>query len=83
MMVAKLTQGQAIMLRHIPFAPDSYFNPKQDADGNWFITLGECEKCTNPRYQWVKTLPQIVYNPKPSPPMPGVGDVTNDTEILP
>ena len=52
------------------YAPDSYFNPIQDADNNWVISVEEINQCVNPDFMWVKDLPLIPYNPKPSPPFP-------------
>jgi hypothetical protein len=49
---------------------DSYFNPIQDIEDNWIISVEEMEFCVNPEFQWVKTLPLIEYKPKPSPPFP-------------
>ena len=46
------------------YAPDSYFNPIQDADNNWIISQEEINFCTNPEFYWVKDLPLIVYKPK-------------------
>ncbi len=51
---------------------DSYFNPIQDLDDNWIISVEEIDQCVNPEFQWVKTLPLIEYKPKPSPPFPPV-----------
>lgn len=33
----KLTQEQADFLRGKEFAPDTFFNPVQDINGDWFI----------------------------------------------
>lgn len=52
------------------FAPDSYFNPIQDADDNWIISTQEMDQCVNPTFMWVKDLELIAYKPKPSPPFP-------------
>ena len=49
---------------------DSYFNPIQDADDKWVISVEEIDQCVNPDFMWVKELPLIPYNPKPSPPFP-------------
>lgn len=38
-----------------------YFNPIQDADGNWFISNEEVNGCTT--IAWLSTLPEIDYNP--------------------
>jgi len=46
------------------YAPDSYFNPIQDADNNWIISQEEINFCTNPEFIWVKELPLIIYKPK-------------------
>jgi hypothetical protein len=49
------------------YAPDSYFNPIQDAQDNWIISTQEMEQCVNPDYLFVKDLPLIEYIPKPTP----------------
>jgi hypothetical protein len=70
-LVALLTETQKNELVGQLYAPDSYFNPIQDADGNWIISTQEQEFCTNPDFLWVKDLPLIPYNPAPSPVPPG------------
>ena len=60
MTVAQLTTEQAEQLTGIEFAPDNFFNPIQDADGNFIISLEEVEQTT---IDWVKTLPRIEYKP--------------------
>lgn len=52
------------------YAPDSYFNPIQDFNDNWVISVEEMEYCVNPEFMWVKDLELIPYEPKPTPPMP-------------
>ena len=52
------------------YAPDSYFNPIQDIDDNWVISVEEMEQNINPAVAWVKDLPLIEYKPKPTPPIP-------------
>ena len=52
------------------YMADSYFNPIQDADDKWVISVEEIDQCNNPDFMWVKELPLIPYNPKPSPPFP-------------
>jgi len=49
------------------YAPDSYFNPIQDAQDNWVISVEEMEQCVNPSFLWVKDLELIPYEPKPTP----------------
>lgn len=52
------------------YMDDSFFNPIQDADDNWVVSVEEISQCINPDFEWVKDLPLIPYNPKPSPPFP-------------
>ena len=47
------------------YAPDSYFNPIQDVNDDWVISVEEMEQCVNPDFMWVKDLPMIEYVPKP------------------
>ena len=61
MIVALLTQEQAEQLKGQLYAPDSYFNPIQDADDNWIISTQEQEQCL---IEWVQELPLIEYKPK-------------------
>jgi hypothetical protein len=60
MTVALLTPEQAEQLTGLEFAPDNFFNPIQDADGNWIISIEEVEQTT---IYWVKELPLIEYKP--------------------
>jgi hypothetical protein len=62
--VALLTETQKNELVGHQYAPDSYFNPIQDKDGNWVISIEETQ-ATN--IQWVKELELITYEPKPLP----------------
>lgn len=61
MIVAKLTQEQAEQLKGVQFIQDNYFNPIQDVNGNWIISLEEVDQCD---IDWVKELPHIEYKPK-------------------
>lgn len=71
-LVALLTEAEKDQLVGQLYAPDSYFNPIQDADGNWIISTQEVDFCVNPDFLWVKNLPLIPYNPAPEPgPGPG------------
>jgi hypothetical protein len=58
--VALLTEQQADSLRGVEVVPDNYFNPIQDANGNWIISLEEVEQCS---IDWVKDLERIEYEP--------------------
>ena len=68
--VALLTEIQKNSLVGQLYDEDSYFNPIQDINDNWIISVEEMEFCVNPEFQWVKDLPLIDYKPKPSPPFP-------------
>lgn len=68
--VGLLTVEQKDQLVGQWYAPDSFFNPLEDADDNWVISVEEMEYCTNPTFAWVKDLDLIPYNPKPIPPFP-------------
>jgi len=66
--VGLLTVEQKDSLLIQLYAPDSYFNPIQDLNDNWIISVEEMANCVNEEFIWVKDLPLIIYEPKPSPP---------------
>ena len=66
--VGLLTETQKDELIGQWYAPDSYFNPIEDADNNWVISQEEMQQNVNPSFDWVKDLPLIEYKPKPTPP---------------
>jgi hypothetical protein len=66
--VGLLTLTQKDELVGQSYAPDSYFNPIQDLNDNWVISVEEIEQCVNPSFLWVKDLDMIPYEPKPTPP---------------
>jgi hypothetical protein len=68
--VGLLTEEQKDSLVGVYYAPDSIYNPIQDADDNWVISVEEMQDTTNEETLWVKDLPLIEYVPKPTPPMP-------------
>jgi hypothetical protein len=59
--VYQLTSEQQEQLIGVEFIPDNLFNPIQDIDGNWIISIEEVNQCS---IEWVKELPQIDYRPK-------------------
>ena len=67
--VGLLTELQKDELIDQLYAPDSYFNPIQDLNDNWVISIEEMEQCVNPDCLWVKDLDLIPYEPKPTPPI--------------
>jgi hypothetical protein len=62
--VGLLTLEQKNEIFEMLYAPDSYFNPIQDADDNWIISTEEINFCVNVEFLWVKDLPLIEYKPK-------------------
>jgi hypothetical protein len=55
--VALITQEQADLLAGQEYSPASHFNPVQDCDDNWLISIQEIEQTINPTFLWVKDLP--------------------------
>ena len=41
------------------YTDDSYFNPIQDDNNNWIISVEEIEFCTVEQFMWIKDLPLI------------------------
>jgi hypothetical protein len=70
--VGLLTESQKNKVVGQLYDDDSYFNPIQDIEDNWIISVEEMEFCVNPEFQWVKDLRLIEYKPKPSPPFPPI-----------
>ena len=66
--VGLLTEVQKDSLLIQQYAPDCYFNPIQDLNNNWIISVEEIANCVNDEFIWVKNLPLIIYEPKTSPP---------------
>lgn len=66
--VGLLTEIQKDSLLIQQYAPDCYFNPIQDLNDNWVISVEEMVNCVNKDFLWVKDLPLIIYEPKPNPP---------------
>jgi hypothetical protein len=66
--VGLLTETQKDELIGQLYDEDSYFNPIQDLNDNWIISIEEIEQCVNPNFMWVKDLPLIPYEPKTTPP---------------
>ena len=64
MQVGLLTLEQKNEIDGKEFAPNSFFNPIQDANNNWVISIQEMEQATIPPYEWVHDLPLIEYIPK-------------------
>jgi hypothetical protein len=61
--VGLLTETQKDQLVGQLYAPRSYYNPIQDIDNNWIISVEEME-LENEQFMWLKDLPLILYFPK-------------------
>ena len=67
MMVAKLTPKQAKQLKGAQFIEDNYFNPIQDNEDNWIISIEEIEQNINREFDWLHDLQLIIFVPKVNP----------------
>jgi hypothetical protein len=64
MKVRQLTIEQKDALIGQTYDGVQYFNPTQDADGNWFISNEEVAQATNEEFtSWINGLTEIDYNP--------------------
>lgn len=61
--VGLLTIEQKDELIGQQFMVDVYFNPIQDNNDNWVISIEEIDQCNN-EFSWVKDLELIPYEPK-------------------
>ena len=66
--VGLLTKLQKDELVGQLYDDDSYFNPIQDLNDNWIISIEEIEQNIFPSFDWIKDLDLIPYEPKPTPP---------------
>ena len=62
--VGLLTELQKDELVGQLYAPYSYYNPIQDINDNWIISVEEMEQTITLEFMWVKDLPLIPYVPK-------------------
>lgn len=62
--VGLLTELQKDELVGQLFDDDSYFNPIQDANDNWIISIEEIENNVNHNFEWLKELEMIIFVPK-------------------
>jgi hypothetical protein len=67
--VGLLTEVQKDELVGQLYDEDSYFNPIQMITEQWIISVEEIDQCVNPEFMWVKELPLVPYEPKPTPPI--------------
>lgn len=65
MIVKKLTPTQKAKLENKKYSKYKYFNPIQDINDTWVISMEEVEQCNSAEFSWIKTLPSIDFMPKP------------------
>jgi len=69
MIVIKITEEQKDILKNTEFSKDSFFNPIQDKNDNWIISLEEfnacleCESCIK-EHPWILDCEKIEYEAK-------------------
>jgi len=66
-LVGLLTIEQKDLLINQLFDEDSYFNPLQDFNGNWIISIEEIEQNIYYDYNWVQDLEMILFVPVVNP----------------
>ena len=59
-----LTEEQKDELTGQQFMVDVYFNPIQDINNNWVILNDAIEHCIYDKFNWLKDLEIIPYEPK-------------------
>jgi hypothetical protein len=64
-LVGLLTEVQKNELVGVYYSADSIYNPIQDINDNWIISVEEMIYTTNENTLWVKDLELITYEPKP------------------
>jgi hypothetical protein len=62
-MIAIITIEQKDSLIGQRFDGVQFFNPVQDIDNNWCVSVEEINQCTNIDFQWVKDLTLSTFNP--------------------
>ena len=64
MKVRQITTEQKDLLIGQTWDGVQYFNPTQDADGNWFISNEEVNGCTHEVVnEWIHEIQEIEHNP--------------------
>jgi hypothetical protein len=66
-LVGLLTKVQKDQLVGVYYSADSIYNPIQDINDNWIISVEEMQSTSNSDTMWVKGLELIEYKPKPTP----------------
>lgn len=62
MQVVLLTSEQKQSLVGVEYTENCFFNPVQDINNDWVISIEEQDQCS---IEWVKALPLSEFLPKP------------------
>ena len=63
----QITEELALFLVGKLYTDRSYFNPIQDDNDNWIISIEEIEQNQNPEFEWLQDLEMIIFVPKVNP----------------
>ena len=63
MNVYKITEQQKDFLIGQMWYGVTYFNPMQDSEDNWFVSIEEVNGCDKSEFQWLKSCELIEHNP--------------------
>lgn len=59
MKVAKISAEKALSLIKVYYTPGGYYNPVQDGNGDWIISLQEAETLDPSEYEVIEWVPPI------------------------
>lgn len=65
--VGLLTEAQKDSLIGHSWMNGVFFNPVQDCNNQWILSIQEMNGNVNPDFEWVKNLPLIDFCPMPLP----------------
>lgn len=60
-MFYEITESEANEIKGKEFAPDSHFNPVQDAFGRWGVSEEEVAGIKHDEFSWLKDKPQFEF----------------------
>jgi hypothetical protein len=63
-MVGQLTISQVESLSGKTYAENNYYNPVQDINDNWIISIEEIDQTTDTDFLWIKSIPLIPFEGK-------------------
>lgn len=62
--IYKLTEGQKDILIGKELTNGLFFNPIQDANNTWVLSIEEVNQCNKEEFMWIKELELIDFTPK-------------------